>query len=204
MTTDDLLVLPTDAALFWNRAVSAMWRACLLISACKVGVTLIWCAIKGYGVSLEFWHNIVPYFSLGVPPEKFHRLVTLSSWLGVVGVILALLHAIWKTRRDNRRLTASLEDVFDPDATAFFVTAARKGLWLGTWLGTLTLLMTVILELVRDRWIDDYIWARPHIFILSVAGSPVLVLLSMWFSKYLGQYSKLQVNLQNSSDLTTP
>ena len=84
---------------FWFYAGSWMLRVSLLVAVFKLVGTLSWASMRGYGVSLDFWFGFVPHFDVQLSEDRFVRLVTLSTWLGIVGAVVGLAWAFSHARR---------------------------------------------------------------------------------------------------------
>lgn len=182
----DLVGAP-DVRSFWTEAVTWTWRALLLTVAGKVGLTLLVAAAQGRTPELRLWRRVLPYFVFEVDEPTFVRIVTMSTWLGVAAVALVIAWSELHRRRRRRRFAASIAEREDDDPIddrlpyeRFVLGARLSGVRFGALFGSLTLPMTILCELVRDRFIDTYVWPRPHLIALSLAGAPVVGLIAMW------------------------
>jgi hypothetical protein len=196
-----------DLHQFWSAARSAMLTLTLCIAVFKVGLTLIWCSFNGIDINLRFWWHLVPYFELGLDQPSFVRAVTVSSWLGALGMAVGFVVVAVAGRRATRTLTERSAALAAPAATdpaqaatddtaetaemndwvSYAVQAHRAGRRIGACTGATTLLITVIFELVRDRVFGAYVLPSPHLFLITAAGIPPLaavgMLLSGWFDR---------------------
>lgn len=175
---------PGDSASFWSQIQRWLWRTTLLIAAFKVGLTLLYAGVvQEVGITLGFWWGFVPHFGFDLDQDKFVRLVTMSSWFGVLGMLAAWVWALVAYRRsardfdefvETKPLTGQEERFF-----RFAFESSRLGLAIGALVGSCALLVTIVLELLRDRFIDAYVWPRPHIWLITVSLVPVLALAAL-------------------------
>ena len=103
---------------FWSHAGSWMLRVSLLVALFKLGGTLIWASVAGYGVTLDFWFGFVPHFDFEIAQDRFVRLVTLSTWLGIIGAGAGLLCVFVVSYRVNARHVAHRQRLVDAGAVA--------------------------------------------------------------------------------------
>lgn len=103
---------------FWSHAGAWMLRMSLLVALFKLGGTLLWAAAAGYGVTLDFWFGFIPHFDFQIGQDRFVRLVTLSTWLGILGAGAGLLWAFVASYRVNVRHVAHRERLVDAGAVA--------------------------------------------------------------------------------------
>ncbi len=87
-----------DLHSFWFYAGSWMLRVSLIVAVFKLVGTLSWASMRGYGARLDFWFGVIPHFDLQLAEDRFVRLVTLSTWLGIVGAVVGLLWALSQAR----------------------------------------------------------------------------------------------------------
>lgn len=103
---------------FWSHAGAWMLRMSLLVALFKLGGTLLWAAAAGYGVTLDFWFGFIPHFDFQIGQDRFVRLVTLSTWLGIIGAGAGLLWAFVAGYRLNTRHVAHRQRLADAGAVA--------------------------------------------------------------------------------------
>lgn len=181
-----------DLDQFWLAVRSAMLTLTLCIAAFKVGLTLIWCSFNGIDINLKFWWHLIPYFELGLDQPSFIRAVTVSSWLGALGMLVGFIVVAITGRRADRVLAeqAAERAATQPDESeigelndwaSFTANAHRTGRRVGACVGATSLLITVIFELIRDRVFGAYVLPSPHLFLITAAGIPPLTIVWMLF-----------------------